>query len=639
MTSRSALRLTQLCLFPLVGLLASGCVITNKKNSAPATQAPTQVAVEDENSKAKAMFEDYFEASLARSPEFQTALGRSTNMDKWDNISDAYAQETHAFTQAQLAKLNTLDPAKLDESTRMSYTLLKQKLENQISDHQWRLYNYPVNQMFGTHSNVPSLLINQHRISNLQQAQDYISRLNNVKLLFVQLIEGLKARAQAGIIPPKFVFPHVIRDSRNVISGAPFSKGAPSALAADFARKLDELQAKDPKAITPAQKQALLDQANLALLNSVMPAYESLILYLTELEKTAPTDDGVWRWNRGADYYNLALERTTTTKLSADEIHQIGLAEVARIHGEMREIMKKTGFKGDLPAFMKFMREDPQFYYPNTEAGKKTYLDKAKATINDMRGKLDKMFITKPKAEMIVKAVEPFREQSAGKAFYESPAQDGSRPGIYYANLYDMASMPSYQLEALAFHEGIPGHHMQLSIAQELESIPTFRKFSHYTAYSEGWGLYSEKFPREFGFYSDPYSDFGRLAMELWRACRLVVDTGIHAKKWTREQGIAYYVANTPNAKADAVKMVERHIVMPSQATAYKIGMNKILELRAQSKEKLGDKFDIREFHEEVLRHGAVPLNVLEDMIDAWVASKAVAADSAGATSSPRPNG
>ena len=239
-----------------------------------------------------------------------------------------------------------------------------------------------------------------------------------------------------------------------------------------------------------------------------------------------------------------------------------------------------------------------------------------------MKGQLDAMFITKPKADLNVKAVEPFREQSAGKAFYQRPSEDGSRPGLYYANLYDMKAMPTYQMEALAYHEGIPGHHMQLAIQQELQNVPKFRKFGGYTAYTEGWGLYSEYLPKEFGAYEDPYSDFGRLAMELWRACRLVVDTGIHAKKWTREEGIAYYTDNTPNAVSDGVKMVERHIVMPSQATAYKIGMMKILELRKQASDQLGDKFDIRGFHDEVLKYGALPLNVLEDKINAWVAKQ-----------------
>jgi len=236
-----------------------------------------------------------------------------------------------------------------------------------------------------------------------------------------------------------------------------------------------------------------------------------------------------------------------------------------------------------------------------------------------MEGRLDQLFLTKPKAALKVKAVEAFREKSAGKAFYQQPAPDGSRPGVYYANLYDMDAMPTYQMAALAYHEGLPGHHMQIAIKQELTDIPMFRKFGGYTAYTEGWGLYSEMIPKEIGLYQDPYSDFGRLAMELWRAVRLVVDTGIHTKQWTREEGIQYYSTNTPNAKSDAVKMVERHIVMPSQATAYKIGMLKIIELREKAKVALGNKFDIREFHDVVLRNGSLPLNVLSQLVNEYI--------------------
>jgi uncharacterized protein (DUF885 family) len=288
----------------------------------------------------------------------------------------------------------------------------------------------------------------------------------------------------------------------------------------------------------------------------------------------------------------------------------------------MREIKDKVGFKGDLKAFMQFMKTDKQFYYPNDAQGKQRYLDEATGLIDTMKTRLDELFIVKPKADLKVKAVEGFREKAAGKAFYQQPAPDGSRPGVYYANLYDMEAMPTYQMEALAYHEGIPGHHMQIAISQELEGIPKFRKFGGYTAYIEGWGLYSEFIPKEMGMYSDPYSDFGRLSMELWRACRLVVDTGIHAMKWTRQEGIDYYVNNTPNATSDGVKMVERHIVMPSQATAYKVGMLKILELREEAKKQLGDKFDIRQFHDVVLKNGPVPLNVLENFVNEWVASK-----------------
>ena len=268
------------------------------------------------------------------------------------------------------------------------------------------------------------------------------------------------------------------------------------------------------------------------------------------------------------------------------------------------------------------MKNDAQFYYPNTDEGKQIYMDSATTIINNMKAKLDELFLTQPKADMIVKRVEAFREKSAGSAFYQRPAKDGSRPGIYYANLNNTKDMPKYEMEALAYHEGIPGHHMQLSIAQELDNIPEFRKYLRYTAYVEGWGLYCEFLPKEIGMYSNPYSDYGRLAAELWRACRLVVDTGIHSKKWTREDGISYYSNNTSASDRECERMVERHIVMPSQATAYKIGMMKILELRDSAKKQLGENFDIREFHDVVLTNGMIPLNLLEKLVGQWVDSK-----------------
>lgn len=614
-----------------VALLLSACnsaeePASKAQNAAPVadtTQKESVVAPQmSESEKVNAFFDRVFEESVARSPESLTFLGRKDRGDEWNDLSKAYADESLKITKNQLVELQAFDRSKLDAATALSYDLLVQSMEEEIADNKWRLYNYPVNQMFGKHSGVVSMMINQHRINDLKDAENYIARLNGVKAHFDQLITGIEARTEANIIPPKFVFPHVIRDSKNIIKGAPFDDGEPSALLADFTKKIDALAAKQDSGVSDDKKSELIAAATAALSNSVKPAYEKLVAHLVELEKKATTDDGIWKWKDGDEFYNVALKRTTTTDLTSDQIHEIGLSEVARIHDEMRAIKDKVNFKGDLNAFMEFMRNDDQFYYDNTKEGKQRYLNEATALIDDMKGKLDEMFITKPKADLNVKAVEAFREQSAGKAFYQRPSEDGTRPGLYYANLYDMKAMPTYQMAALAYHEGVPGHHMQLAIQQELKGIPKFRKFGGYTAYIEGWGLYSEYLPKEFGAYQDPYSDFGRLAMELWRACRLVVDTGIHSKKWTREQGIAYYTDNTPNAVSDGVKMVERHIVMPSQATAYKIGMLKILELRKAAKEKLGDKFDIREYHDEILKYGPLPLNVVETKVDAWVASK-----------------
>lgn len=607
------LKYTALAVTLTLGLTACEMMPNLSLDQKTAVEASTQA----ESDKANKIFEEIFTEGVMRSPIYQTYMAIKKDYDKWDDISEANELKELELTKKDLKKVKTIDVKKLDTQTALSYKLIVQQLEDQIADFKWRNHNYPVNQMFGLHSMVPSLLINQHQISSVSDAEAYVSRIHGVKTLFSELEKGLNKRADLGIIAPKFVYPYVISDSKNLLKGAPFDNGEDSTVLADFSRKVAALE------IEQTEKDKLLADAKFALTNSFKPAYESLIANLESLEARADNNDGVWKFPNGKKFYNNALKNTTTTNKTADEIHNIGLSEVERIHDEMRGIMKQVNFKGDLQAFFEFMRTDKQFYYPETEAGKKRYLDEAVALIDNMKSRLDELFIVKPKADMIVKAVESFREKSAGKAFYQQPAPDGSRPGTYYANLYRMSDMPTYQMEALAYHEGIPGHHMQIAIAQELEGIPKFRKFGGYTAYVEGWGLYSEMIPKEIGLYEDPYSDFGRLAMELWRACRLVVDTGIHAKKWNREEGIAYYVNNTPNPKPDAVKMVERHIVMASQATAYKIGMLKIVELREAAKAKLGGKFSLPEFHDVVLKNGAVPLNVLEDLVNQWVKSKA----------------
>ncbi|MDX3774991.1 DUF885 domain-containing protein [Chromatiaceae bacterium AAb-1] len=595
--------------------LLSGCGPQNTTVQ-PEPSVQSTAPVQDESARANALFEQIFMENVRRNPTLQTRLGIKDDYDKWQDLSDEHFETGLVATRQHLELLQQLDPEKMDAQTRISHQLMQQSLQHTLDDAKWRLYNYPVNQMFGTHSQVPSLLINQHTITNEQDAKAYIARLNNVPSLFRQLQKQLEKRAEAGIIPPKFVFPHVISASENVIKGAPFDTGENSTLLADFKKKVSKLE------ISDHAKKLLIDETTVALLGSIRPAYNQLISYLHTLEQKAGTDDGVWRFKDGEAFYNNALQRTTTTNLTAAEIHQIGLNEVARIHQEMHDIMQKTGFDGDLKAFFDFMQNDPQFYYPDTEEGKAAYLKDATAVIDHMRTRLDELFLTKPKADMIVKAVEPFREQSAGKAFYQQPSMDGSRPGIYYANLYRMSDMPKYEMEALAYHEGIPGHHMQLAIAQELEDMPKFRRFGIYTAYVEGWGLYTELLPKEIGLYQDPYSDFGRLAMELWRACRLVVDTGIHAQKWTREQAIDYLLQNTPNTPTAIEKAIERYIVMPSQATAYKIGMIKIIELREKARNTLGDKFDIREFHDVVLKNGALPLDILEQLVDDYITDK-----------------
>ena len=627
------MRLSQLRPSLKISLMASGAALLaacgGETTSSPAGQTSAAPAAEpasetqDQTAAINAWFEEQFEAQIARSPMSQTFLGRKIDYDKWDDVSDAFEIESHELQMAALAEMRErFDPDALDASARLSYRLFEYQVERADRAFPYRNHWYVFSQFRGPHSQTPAFLINQHRVSSLEDAEAYVARLEGVKTYLGQHQANAENQFADGIYPPLWAYDQMIATSSNIITGAPFDDSErPSTLLADFDGKLERLD------IDEAQKEDLRARAVAAMTGSVKPAYESLIAMFEAQKDTASNDDGVWKLPDGEAYYALRLEQMTTTDMTAAEIHNLGLAEVARIHGEMTAIKDAVGFEGSLQDFFVYMREDPdnRFTYPNTDEGRARYLSEATAYIDNMRDRLDELFYTKPQAEMIVKRVEPFREKSAGKAFYQRPAADGSRPGIYYANLYDMANMPTYQMEALAYHEGIPGHHMQIAIAQELENVPSFRKFGGYTAYIEGWGLYSEYFPKEMGLYADPYSDFGRLAMELWRACRLVVDSGLHDKKWTREEAIAYLIENTPNPEGDAVKAIERYVVMPGQATAYTVGLLKILELRERGREALGDDFDIRGFHDVILKDGAVPLAILEENVDAWIAAQKAA--------------
>ena len=567
-----------------------------------------------ESERVNIYFDKMFDEYVDRHPQYQTYLGIKKDYGKWDDISIKASELELKIAKQSLQWIkDSVNVQYLNDQTSLSLGLYKKKLEDQINDYKYRLYNYPVNQMNGKQSVTPAFLINLHKISSKKDALDYISRLNDIRPLFRQLIKNIKDRESIGIVAPNFIFEHVLNDSKNVITGFPMSGQDSCALFLDFHNKVMDLN------IPLMDRNDLIELSKKAIINSVKPAYEELIDLVDNLMKNHNEDDGVWRWKDGDRFYENALNRTTTTNMTAEQIHTLGLSEIKRIHQEMNIIIDNVGFRGTLQEFFTELKENDIYYYPQSNTGKKNYIIEAENIIEQFKLRLDELFITKPKADMIVKSVEGFREKSAGKAFYQRPAPDGSRPGTYYANTYKMRMMPKYQMEALAYHEGIPGHHMQISIAQELKGLPKFRKYGGYTAYTEGWGLYSEYLPKELGFYSDPYSDFGRLAMELWRSCRLVVDTGIHAKRWTREKSIDYYLTNTPNDELDCVKMVERHVVYPSQATAYKIGMNKIIDLKNKAQDRLGRKFDIRDFHETILSNGAVPLYILDQYIDEMI--------------------
>lgn len=598
-----------------IALLATTASVGLVACSEPApTVTYTEEQVQAESERLYAWFDETFNEDINDSPLTLTFFGRKDRNDEMDDFSDAQNIKDHEKTKERLAYLATFNFDSLSEGAQLSYRLAKVQMERAITGFEFRFHNYPVNQFFGWHTQFPVFMANFHRVEELKDAEAFISRLDLSVRVFDQLIEGLQTREDMGVMPPKWVYPFVSEAIGNVLTGAPFDdSGSDSVFLAGFKRKLEALE------ITDEEKADLVARAEASILSQVKPAYEKLAAFMAAQEEKAGTDEGVWRLPDGEANYNRLLSNYTTTDLTAEQIHQIGLDNVERIHDEMREIMVKVGFEGTLQEFFEFMRVDEQFFYENTDEGRERYLAEATGLIDTMRETIPDYFGLQPVAGVEVKRVEPFREKSAGKAFYSRPSQDGSRPGIYYANLGNMADMPTYQMEALAYHEGIPGHHMQIAISLELEDIPEFQKQGGFTAYTEGWGLYSEYLPKEMGFYQDPYSDFGRLAMELWRAVRLVVDTGIHYKRWTGPETVAYMIENTPNPEGDIKAAVNRYIIIPGQATAYLIGKIKILELREMAKAELGDDFDISAYHDEVLRQGAVPLDILEENINAWV--------------------
>lgn len=614
--------MTRILLLASTALALSACAAadTAPRTAAappPAGETAASAATPAERKAALAkFFADYDAAQLARSPLGKAYRGiRDGDYGKWDDFSEAATEEDYRADLAALEAMKAqFDFAALDPADQLSYTLFEKKVDRTRKAYEFRDYDYTFDQMNGAQSQLPAFLINIHRIDSKADADAYVSRLQALGAAMDQVLLISRKRADMGVMPPKWVFPYVIQDARNIVTGAPFAGPGTSPLLDDLRTKVAKLT------LSQAEKDAILAAGAQALTTSVKPAYDRLIAEMQRQEKLAGTDDGIWRFPSGAAYYAERLGNYTTTDMTADQIHQVGLDNVARIHGEMRGIMKTVGFKGSLQDFFRFMRTDKRFYAPETPAGRALYLaetEKAKAAVT---AKLPEWFGVLPQAPMQVKAVEPFREKSAGKAFYQSPAPDGSRPGVYYANLYKMSDMPLFEVEALFYHEGIPGHHLQRAIQTELGDVPPFRRFGGVTAYSEGWGLYSEKLAKDMGLYTDPYRDFGRLQLELHRAIRLVVDSGLHHKRWTREQAIKYVEDNSADAPGGIVKAIERYIIYPGQATAYLVGRLKISELRDRAQQKLGPAYDVRGFHDVVLKSGPVPLDVLEQRVDAWIA-------------------
>ena len=573
-----------------------------------AQEASAEVAADPAEAGIDALFATYDARQIAMSPQGKAYRGiRDDDYGRWDDPSDEADEREYALLQSTLAEMRAgYDPANLPEQQALSYRLFEAMAARRALLRPFREHGYIFDQMNGAQSRMPAFLINIHRVANEADAQAYVERIAGIGPQLDALTQQSRERAENGVMPPRWVYPYVISDIRNLLDA-----GNANAVLEDLAGKLSKLDINpDIRADTNAAARAAWNE-------SAIPAYRRLLAEMERQQAIAPTDDGVWRLPEGEKYYSALLKNYTTTDLDAEQIHAIGLREVERIHGEMRAIMQQVSFEGSLQEFFEYTRTDPRFYHTSRE----DYLAEAEAHLARMTAKLPEFFATLPKDPLVIKPVEAFREKSAGKAFYQRPAPDGSRPGTYYVNLYNLNDMSKNELEALAYHEGLPGHHLQLSIQTALGDLPPFRRFGGVTAYSEGWGLYTEELGKDMGFYQDPYSDFGRLGMELWRAARLVVDTGIHHKRWSRETAIAYLAENTPNPDGDIRKAIERYIVYPGQATAYMIGKLKIMELREKARGELGARFDIREFHDIILTNGPVPLSILEENVGQWIAA------------------
>jgi uncharacterized protein (DUF885 family) len=611
--------------FTLILLASVSLAACGKKEAAApdvAIAAPSAEEIAAESDRINQWFDAKFEEQLDFSPIQRTFLGEKKDYDKIDDLSEAGEDAQLQWARAVAAELkSSFDYDKLSLEAKTSYDVWLYQLERAEAAANFRRQQYVFTQMQGPQAFLPQFLIAFHNVEDASDIDAYVARIGGVARGIDQLLERAKAGAAAGVRPPQFAYDGVIAQSKNVIAGAPFGGATDSPVWADVKTEIDGLVTAGK--IDAAKAADMKKAAETALIEKLGPSYSALVAWFESDKANADAvASGVGKLPNGEAFYKERLVASTTTDMTPEEIHAFGLAEVARIHGEMEKIKQAVAFGGTLQDFFKFMREDDRFFFPNTDEGRQAYIDEASAHLDFIKAKLPEYFGLLPKADLVVKRVEPFREQPGAAQHYFPGTPDGARSGVYYAHLSDMRAMPKHQLEVVAYHEGNPGHHMQISIAQELTGVPRFRTQAGFTAYSEGWGLYSELLAKEMGAYKDPYSDFGRLSTELWRAIRLVIDSGVHSKGWTEEQAVAYFIANSPSAEGAIRSEVQRYIVWPGQATAYKVGMRKILDLRAKAEAELGDGFDIRGFHDAVLGGGALPLSVLERRVDEWVASK-----------------
>ncbi|MGY3793220.1 DUF885 domain-containing protein [uncultured Aquimarina sp.] len=574
-------------------------------------------------------FYDRIFAELALdSPELTTAMGipviYNWSKDELDDISDKKQWETFNKIKKDYETLKSYDFESQSEANKLNTRILGYYLKGELEGERFFYHDYPVNQMGGVQSSLPSLMEDSHKLRDKSDAEAYITRLSKFETKFDQLIENLKIREEKGIIPPKFVMDRVLDEMKGFIGKKENEiKETDDAvtsniLYSNFDTKIDKIED-----LSQEEKNELKEQVKNEIATTVFGSYQKLISYFEQLKQKATTDAGVWKLPEGDAYYRYQLKQRTTTDLDPEEVHTIGLSEVARIKGEMEAILSSQGYADStktVGAIIQELNKEDRFLFPNNDEGRQMVIDEYNRILSEISNGLDDAFDIRPKAALEVKRVPEFKEEGSAGAYYNRPAMDGSRGGVFYANLRNVHESVKFGMKTLAYHEGIPGHHFQIAIQSELEGVPIFRTIGLFTSYIEGWALYSEQLAWELGFYeNDPFGNLGRLQAEMFRAVRLVVDTGIHHKKWTLEQAIDYMVQNTGMTTTEVTTEIERYIVWPGQACAYKIGMLKILELREKAKKELGDRFDLREFHNAVLKDGAVPLDILEEIIDAYI--------------------
>lgn len=531
-----------------------------------------------------------------------------------DDESMASGDRLFEHMKKSRAVLLSYDDEDLADGDIMSKRIALNMMDMMVELEPYRFHNYPVNQLFGVQNGFPSFMESTHQVHSVRDAEDYVARLSQVGRKFGQVLDGLRHREGLGILPPQFVVSKVLEEMRGFVA----TPAEESILMVSLADKMKAA------GLPENDQQRLAFAARDQIEKTVFPAYQQLIDYFVVLDDKVIENNGVWALPDGDEFYRLAMRLFTTTDYSPEYIHGFGLAEVARIQTEILDILASEGWdvSGGFFAAISQMAESPRFYYSDSSEGRDQILADYEAIITEVSAGLAPYFDVMPEAGVEVRRIPEFKEKTSAGAYYEPPAMDGSRAGVFYANLFDIKATPRYSMRTLAYHEAVPGHHFQLAIQQQQKDLPFFRRIIPAMAYSEGWALYAERLAWELGFQEDPYDNIGRLQAELFRGVRLVVDTGIHSKRWNREQAIEYMLRNTGMVESDVVAEVERYFVMPGQALAYKVGMTKLLELRDLARSELGEQFDIREFHRVVLTNGSVPLDILEDLVKRYIAAK-----------------